>query len=163
MTIEEYAKGILDEHGCDEYTYGDESAENVLKDLKEAYPNGMVFGYVDVANTIKKMSKPHLIIRRPFCVTWETDSCCDGFDCDTFEEAKSDALETLAQWEMEEIATWKNKTPTEEEKENWDYMIYNCVAYVQKYNPIMDEYEEYWFPTDEELKEIGWVAFDEQD
>ena len=164
MTIEEYAKGILDEHGCDEYTYGDESAENVLKDLKEAYPNGMVFGYVDVANTIKKMSKPHLIERKPYRVVWETDSCCDGYDCGSFGQAKCDALDTLLMWMGEEYSRWKDcENPTEEEKEDWDYMIYNCYVYVTQYNADTDEYEDYWYPSQEELDEIGWVTFDEQD
>lgn len=160
--VEEYARKILAEHGCDEYTYGDESAETVLNDLKKGYPNGMSLPYVEVANAIKRISKPHLIERKPFCVVWDCDSFSDGMGCDTFDEAKSDAFETLIQWEVDEIQNWKSQNPTEEEKENWDYMIYNSISYVKKYNENTDEYEDYWYPSDEELKEIGWCLWDEQ-
>lgn len=163
--VEEYARKILAEHGCDEYTYGDESAEAVLKDLKEAYKDGMSFPYVEVANAIKRISKPHLIERKPFCVMFDTDSFCDGFECDSFEYAKDEAIETLIDWMVEEYSNWEdddNHIPTEQEKENWDYMIYNCSVYVEKYNEDTDEYEDYWYPSDEELKEIGWVTIDER-
>lgn len=159
--VEEYARKILTEHGCDEYTYGDEKAERVLEDLKEGYPNGMSFQYVEVANAIKRISKPHLIERKPFCVVYETDSFIDGFECDTFEEAKDDAIKTLVQWMVDEQSDWKSDNPIEEEKENWDYMIYNCSSYVKKYNADTDEYEDYWYPSAEELEEIGWILYGE--
>lgn len=159
--VEEYARKILSEHRCDEYTYGDETAETILKDIKEEYPNGMQFPYVEVANAIKRISKPKMIERKPFCVVWNTDSFCDGMECDTFEEAKGIALETLINWEMEEFSAWKSAEPTEKESEDWDYMIYNCESFVLKYDADKDEYEDYWYPSDEELDEIGWCLWEE--
>ena len=52
MNIREYAKKILDDHGCDQYTYGGEFSKHILNDLKTEYPNGMEFPYIDVANAI---------------------------------------------------------------------------------------------------------------
>lgn len=161
MTVEEYAKHILESHGCDEYTYGDEKVETILEDLKTEYPNGMEYPYVEVANAIKMMSKPKLIERKPFLLVIDTDSCCDGCECDTFEQAKEGAFDNYYWW-MCEVATWKDKdNPTDEEKEDWNYMIYNTSAWVKKYNPDTDEYEDYWNPSDEELEEIGWCLWEE--
>ena len=159
--VEEYARKILAEHGCDEYTYGDESAETVLNDLKKEYPNGMGLPYVEVANAIKRISKPHLIERKPFLAWYTTDSFSDAMGCDTFEEAKEVVFETLINWEMEEFSGWESAEPTENEIENWDYMIYNCESFVQKYNADTDEYEDYWYPSDDELDEIGWCLWEE--
>ena len=43
-----------------------------------------------------------------------------------------------------------------QEREDFNYMICNCSVRVDKYNPNTDEYEEYWEPSSEELKNIGW-------
>ena len=164
-TVENYAMQILSENGCDCYTYGGEYAKHVLEDLKEGYPDGMEFPYVDVANAILTISRPTPITRSPYHVTWETDNCCDGFDCESFESAKCAALDTLIEWEMEESQDWSfdpetyKSQPTEEQKENWDYMIYNCGVSVYKYNPQTDEYDEVWSPSEEELDSIGWKLF----
>ena len=159
--IEEYARKILADHDCDEYTYWGHDGEHIIKHLKEAYPNGMSFNYVQVANAIMRISKPKMIERKPFCVVWDTDSFCDGMGCDSFEEAKDDAFETLIQWMCDEQSNWKGKKPTKKEKEDWDYMIYNSNSYVQKYNEETDEYEDYWYPSEEELEEIGWKLYGE--
>lgn len=161
MKVEEYARKILAEHGCDEYTYWCTDGEQIIRDLKEAYPNGMEYSYVQVANAIMRISKPTMIERKPYCVVWETDSFCDGMYCDSFEVAKDDAFETLIQWMCDEQSEWHGEKPTKKEKENWDYMIYNSISYVQKYNEDTDEYDEYWYPSEEELEEIGWKAYDE--
>ena len=52
MELNKYAKNILAENGCDEYTYGDEPVETILEDLKWKYKDGMQYGYnyVEVAN-----------------------------------------------------------------------------------------------------------------
>lgn len=59
-TINEYAMDILKEHGCDEYTYGGNhdfcKPERIAEDLKTAYPNGMAYPYMDVANAIREIS-----------------------------------------------------------------------------------------------------------
>ena len=161
--INEYALNILKEHGCDCYTYGGEFAKHCLADLKEAYPNGMEYPYVDVANAILAMSRPMPIVRKSYKVVWDNESCCDGHGCDTFEIAKSDVEEILVNWIVEEVATWKNNKPSAENIENFNYMIYNCNAWVEKYNPDTDEYEEYWFPNDEFLKSIGWEEIKEEE
>ncbi len=156
MTLEEYAKDILYSHGCDEYTYGGEWSKHVLDDLKEAYPDGMEFPYVDVANAILSMSRPKPIVREPWLVHWWTDDCDDGFGCTSFDEAKECSFAVLVNWidsEYEEYA---------EDPESINYMIYNCGAEVMKYNPMTDEYEEYWYPSHEELKEIGWELREEE-
>lgn len=161
MKVEEYARKILAEHNCNEYTYWGTEGERIIRDLKEAYPNGMEYSYVQVANAIMRISKPKMIERKPFSVVWDTDSFSDGMYCDSFEEAKDDAFETLIQWMCDEQSEWHGKKPTKKEKEKWDYMIYNSISYVTKYNEDTDEYDEYWYPSDEELAEIGWKAYDE--
>lgn len=153
MTLEEYAKDILYSHGCDEYTYGSEESEHILDDLKEAYPDGMEYPYVDVANAILAMSRPKPIVREPWHVHWWSDECDGGFGRESFEEAKESVFDTLVTWVVE---------AQDDSAEDFDYMIYNFGAEVMKYNPMTDEYEEYWYPSNEELKEIGWEFKEEE-
>ena len=156
-SVEDYAKKILVDAGCDEYTYGGEFSKYVLRDLKEAFPNGMEFPYVDVANAILAISRARPIKRAPWLMVWDTDSCCDDIECESFEQAKGEAEDTLIIWMCDERDTWKDVfIPTEEELENYNYMIYNCSVRVDKYNPDTDEYEEYWEPSYEDEELIGW-------
>ena len=60
-TIHEYAKKILSDHDCNEYSYGDDTTETVLSDLKIAYPDGMEYPYESVAQAIKDISKPRYV------------------------------------------------------------------------------------------------------
>ena len=161
MTLNEYAKKILADHNCDIYTYGGEFSKYVLDDLKEEYPDGMEYPYVDVANAILEMSRPEPIKRAKWQMVWDTDSCCDGCYFDTFEAAKASAEDTLIEWEMEEVQGWTGYDPTDEQIDSWNYMIYNCSVEVRKYNPDTDEYEEYWYPSYEDVKNLGWVTWDE--
>ena len=158
MTIEEYAKKILADHGCDEYTYGNESrSEQVIEDLKKGYPDGMEFPYIDVANAILAMSRPKPIVRAPYQVVWNTDDCTDGFGSESIEAAKNEVMDTYLKWKVWCQEEWEDiYYPTEEELDDYNYMINENYAYVQKYNPDTDEYEEEWWPSDEDLKKIGW-------
>ena len=157
MGVIEYARKILSDHNCNEYTYGGEESKKVLDDLKEGYPNGMEYPYLCVANAILAISKPELIKKKPYLVVWNTDSCCDGFYADSFEHAKADMEDLYIEWETQETFSWKDiLNPSEEQIENWDYMIDNCYCHIDKYNFETDEYEEYYYPSDEELRKIGW-------
>ena len=153
MTLEEYAKKILTDAGCDEYTYGGKLADKLLDDLKEAFkPEEMEYPYVDVANAILAMSKPKPIKRAPWMMIWNTDDCTDGEGCDSYEDAVNVALNICEIW-ME--FNWDNP-PTQENVDDWNYMIGENYCFIRQYNPQTDEYEgEYWVP-DEKLKEIGW-------
>ena len=162
--INDYAMDILTKNGCDCYTYGGEQSAHLLDDLKEAYPDGMEYGYgyVEVANAILAISKPEPIIRKEYRVVYDTDSVCDGYDMDSYETAKESALDILAEWAVQERATWASDTPTDEERERWDYMIYNCGAWVEKYNKITDEYQFEWEPSDLDVQCIGWLLYEEE-
>lgn len=156
MSVEEYAKKILEEHGCDIYTYDGEYSRRLLDDLKEEYPNGMDFPYIDVANAILAISRPVPIIRSPWKVIWDTDSCCDSFSAESFEEAENAALDTYILWMCQEVSEWKSEIPSEQERENWNYMIYNCDVSIAKYNPQTDEYDICKEFSEQELEDIGW-------
>lgn len=164
MTVQEYAKQILAEHGCDEYTYGGEWSKYVLDDLKEEYPNGMEFPYVEVANAIIEMSKVKPIERKPWMMCFDAESFCDGIGFDSFDSAKCDAEDTLINWMVEERNNWKDVFhPTEEELERYNYMICNCSVDVRKYNPDTDEYDEYWYPSYEDEEALGWKELTMED
>ena len=157
MTIEEYAKHILEENDCDIYTYGGENSKHVLHDLKEAYCVGdLAYPYIDVANAILAMSRPKPIMRDPYRVLWDNEHSCDGHGSNSLEEAKDSALEILTNWIVEAQAEWNSDTPTEDEKDNFNCMIWNCSVSVEEYNPATDEYEEVWSPSDDDLAQIGW-------
>ena len=167
--IKAYAQRILKEHGCDEHSYWGTDGKTIVNDLKEAYPNGMEFPYVDVANAILVLSKPKLIVRKPYMMVFNTESCTDGIEFDSLEAAKNDALDTLILWMTEirqenkissnDLSTWSEKA-----KEDWDYMIYNCSVEVRKYDPKTDEYDFYepiWEPSYEDEEVVGWIPTDE--
>ncbi len=156
-TIKDYAKKILKDSGCDIYSYGNsEMREFLLQDLKEAYPDGMEYPYIDVANAILAISKPRPIVRKKYKLIYNTENDTDGIEYDSLEMAKDAAIEILVEWMIEEQTKWKNGEPTEEQKNDWNYMVHNCYVEVFKYNKDMDEYEEYWEPSYEDEKEIGW-------
>lgn len=161
MTVEEYARKILSDHGCDEYSYGGEQAKYVLKDLKEAYPNGMEYPYIEVANSILSITKERPLVRHPYMMIWDNDSDCDGIGCDSLVAAQCSAEDTLVEWMTQTRTEWKDLfNPTEEELEDYNYMICSCSAHVGKYNPDTDEYEEYWWPDEDE---IGWKELTMED
>ena len=164
-SVEAYALAILAEHGCDCYTYGGESGAYVLKDLKEGYPDGMKYPYVDVANAILAISRMRPIYRAPYRMVWDNDSCCDGIDCESFDEAKAQAEDTLVEWMVQERNEWKDPfCPTEDELDNYNYMICSCSCSVYKYDPDADEYEEAEDALDYEAEEsIGWKELTMED
>lgn len=99
-------------------------------------------------------------------MVWETECCVDSIDYETLEEAKANAIETLYFWMKSQVID--NKYPmnpkewNEKQIEEWDYMIYNCGVSIRdktKYND--KDFGEIWEPSNEELKEIGWVLYEE--
>ena len=164
--VREYAEEVLKKHGCDEHSYYGVSGETTIGDLKEAYPDGMKYPYVDVANEILAISKPEKIYRAPYRMVFDMGHSVDGIDFESFDAAHNDALETLVQWmceftmehkiESNDISTW-----TKDQIEEWDYMIYDCSVCVTKYDPDTDEYYTCWEPSYADEEEIGWVPTEE--
>lgn len=154
--VEEYALKILHDHDCDEYTYGETKGETIINDLKQAYPNGMEFPYIEVCNAIIAISKRKPLERAPYRMIYDCDTggFIDGIDCQTLEEAKDEAFKTLNIW-MESESCWTNKTKAKQ-IEDWNYMIENDGVWVEEYDPETDGYEECWYPSDAELEDIGW-------
>ena len=98
-------------------------------------------------------------------VLWDTDNCCDSFESPSFGQAKQDALDLLLEWESQEMCTWHSTRPLPDQIDDWNYMIDNCCVEVIEYDDDSDEnceaYHTVWEPSDEDLKQIGWVYFDE--
>lgn len=164
--VSAYALKVLSDAGCNCYTYDGEYASKIMDDLKQGFPGGMKYPYIEVANAILSISRPPLIYRSPFKVIWETDDACDSYDAVSLEAAKTSAIETLIQWEQEESEGWAflpdgTPNPTAKQKESWDYMVYNCIVRVAQYNPSTDEYDDIWDPDDNDLLGIGWHTFEE--
>lgn len=160
--INQYAMKILSDAGCDIYTYGGEFSKHILDDLKTAFPDGMEYPYVDVANAILAVSRPQPIERKPFRVIWNTVNDTDGIDCDSLEEAKGLATDILIGWMIEELNGKTSATLSEEERDSWNYMIYNCYTEIYKYDPDTDEYEEFYSLSEEEEEAIGFKLIGEQ-
>ena len=164
MTIEEYARKILADHGCDEYTYGGEWSKHTLDDLKQAYPDGMEFPYVDVANAINAMSKVKPIERKPWMMCFDAGSFCDGIGFDSFGAAEANADDTLVEWMCQERHSWKDCfCPTDDELDAYNYMICNNSVEVRRYNPNTDEYDVFWSPSYEVEEQIGWKELTRED
>lgn len=159
--VKAYAEKILQEHRCNEYSYYGVNGEEIIRDLKEAYPDGMKYPYIDVANAIMLISKPKLITRSPYRMIFDLGHTVDGIDFDTLEEAQDDAIETLINWMCDFYSEHHISEPdktkwTEEQQEDWDMMINECSTCVAQYDPDKDEYKVVWYPSGQKKKEIGW-------
>lgn len=159
MTLNEYAKKILSDAGCNEYTYGGEYSKHIMDDLKEAFPNGMEYPYIDVANEILSMSRPEPVKKAKYHMVFDMLDNIDGIDCDSLEEAKDQLYNTYCDWMAETQRRWKSDAPTEEEKNYWNTMIDSFCCWIDKYNSMTDEYETCYEASREELENIGWKEF----
>lgn len=166
MDIKEYAKKILEENDCDIYTYGGEGASEIMHDLIEAYmPQDLEYSYLEVANAILAMSRPRPIVRSPYRVAYVMDNFYDTLDVvlNDLEEAKKFTIGLFCDWIQKErkAIAWFDGEPTKLQAQEWDYMICDRSAVVEKYNPNTDDYEELWYPSDGELSAIGWKGVEE--
>lgn len=111
----------------------------------------------------------------PYRMIYDGDHFIDGTDCASLEAAIGAAKDTLIMWQQEEWAEkkweWDDKAccyhPTEEQIEDWDYMIDNMGCYVVEYTGD-EEYDGYtsleyavWPKTDQDLEEIGWMHWED--
>ena len=83
----------------------------------------------------------------------------------SIENARNLALSTYAGWMTEEMEKWADiNDPTEKEKEHWNFMIEDCVAYIEKYNPATAKFDiispEDGQITNGDLLSIGWVEYE---
>lgn len=101
--------------------------------------------------------------KAPFKVIWDNGDCIDSIDCNSIEEAKDTALTILQCWIESEFSEWEDVQPTEEEKENFDYMIYNCYVEIVEYNKETKDYDECKVLTDNDYNSIGWISFEEKE
>lgn len=107
----------------------------------------------------------------PYDTIWDGDSFIDGQKHESLESAICDAEDTLCQWMADEMWGWEfdEKTgfpkPTQEQIENWDYMIYNCGSYVVPFDYEIGEYAEIddavWPRTDEDTDKLGWMLWED--
>ena len=147
LNLNQYALKILLDNDCDCYTYGNCDSEDVMNDLKYAYPNGeLEYTYLEVANAILSISRPRPIERKPYAVYFETEDNSDGIVANTFEEAQ-EKLNNI-------YKGWLEVAP--EDIDEYNSMIENCYAEIHKYNPNTDEYEEFWSPDDKYLDALGF-------
>lgn len=164
MTAEEFAAKLLADNGCNEHTYCGAFGAQLMKDLKNEFPDGMPepFTYLEIANAILSMSRPEPIERAPFKVMWGNGGGCGSIARDTLESAIETAESVLAGWIVQEQAGWESDVPTQTEADDFNYMIDNCSANVWEYDPKKDTYRPLWEPPDDLLESIGWVEISAQ-
>ena len=113
---------------------------------------------------IISVSRMKPIDRPRWKVLWDTADCCDSYTTQSLEQGKLDALDTLIMWMSEQRNTWADVfCPTEDELEDYNYMIFNSSVGVSRYNNMTDEYEDFWTPSDKELENIGWKELTMED
>lgn len=112
----------------------------------------------------------------PYRMIYDGDSFIDGEDCESLEDAIGRAQDVLVMWMQEECYEkkwqWDEENcryhPTEEQIEDWDYMIYNMGCYVVEYTGD-EEYDGYtsiddavWPRSQDDLDEIGWMLWEDR-
>lgn len=179
MNIREYAEKLLKEFGCALDCYKGEWAKYALPDMQElSKERDIPFPLESVAKVIIEIgneqpdppSKGH----KQFCMIFDVGHSVDGIEFDTFEAAKTDAIDTLINWMAEETVGWKTETsedgisvfphPTNEQIESWDDMINTCSVYVVEWDETKNGWQdadEAWFPSHEDEKGIGWMEWEQ--
>lgn len=77
---------------------------------------------------------------------YDGDSFIDGIEFDDFESAKATAEDILVEWSTQC-----------ESDEDHDYMVCNCMTWVEEYDEENDEWVDIWYPSDEFCESIGFV------
>lgn len=104
-----------------------------------------------------------------YMMIYDGGSFIDGIGYDSLQEAINAAEDTLCEWEAEQQGTWNMEddkpSPTQEQIDAWDSMIYDCSCYVVEWDYENWEYPgaDYavWPTSDEDLENLGWVTYDE--
>jgi len=148
-----YAKELLEQYECKESAYKGVDLEKIESELKEDFPEGMPFPYGDVAKSLREIGDavpdPQ---KKPFMMLWSNDSCADGVEYETLEEAKNGAFGCLESWmEVAEL-----EYPQDDEQ--WNNMLETCSVSVVQLNEETGEHDiEIWELSDDDAKEIGWI------
>lgn len=184
MTIREYTIQLLKDYNCElncyaelRYWNGQElhsGYEDAYKDLQAAaeqdgksYPFSIEAIARELVSIGNEQPLPPRKGHKKYCMIFDTDSDCAGVEFDDFEAAKSDMIDTYINWAVEEMRDWTTNAkgelnPTEEQIENYDYMIDNCCCYIVEWDDELDDYEDsdnaYWLPQ-QELDEIGYIEW----
>jgi len=97
----------------------------------------------------------------PYKVIWDNGECCDGFECDTFEEAEARVWDIYDGWAEAMYYELVNKDFSDEALEDWNRMIFECWVEIYEYDPDTDRYEECWFPPDADFEKVGPFGWNE--
>lgn len=185
MNIREYTLHLLKSCGCDLNCYAETSYvkgheihsgfTDALNDLKSMVEAGEKYDFPleDIAKELVAIGNEQPLPPRRghklFSMVYDMGDTVDGVEHDTFEAAKDDALETLANWVAEEQKCWKvdeNGTPhpTERQVESWDKMIEDYCVYIVRWDDEANDYEscdDAWYPSSEDEKDTDWLYWEE--
>lgn len=150
--VDKYSKYLLKTHHCSDACYRNESMTTIRGDIERVYPDGLEYPVEAVVCSIHRM---HNSINFPepsqFHMVYDTGDAVSGIEHETFDGAKADVFDTLCEWQSQFSGS----------PDDWDMMIEESSTHVTKYNPETEEYDDYWFPSEEELRNIYWVRYDE--
>lgn len=174
MTVREFALRLLEECGCKLDCYKGDFAKYALPDLQEASKvREFPFSLEEIAKELiaigNEQPDPLRKGHKPFQMIFDCGHTIDGIEHDTFEDAKFDAIETLAQWMVDEKGEWAVDAngiphPTEAQIESWDQMIADCCVYVVEWDEEEGSYQDAddaWYPSAEDENEAEWLTWDE--
>lgn len=170
MNCKEYATNLLEKCGCPLDCYRDISFEVTVKDLITYYNDENIespYPIAEIAKYLKEIAdeQPMPVIKKaPYRMVFDMGHTIDGIYCESFESAKANMEDTYIQWICDETYNWKfaddgTPMPTEEQREAFNYMIYECCCWAAKLDEETGEYEDldnaYTLPEDE-LEALGW-------
>lgn len=170
MTAREKAMLLLEEEGCPLDTYRNDTKGWAFDDVQfvmKTSPDRLGgFDPIEVALELQQIGdEQHPRMKNPeWMVIWDGDSFSDSWYCESFEEAKNDAIDTLIEWQMQMVADHLN-LHSKEFIDSYNYMVTHCETHVKHREPIpvpedTDDddmgWEDYWYPSEQDLKDIGW-------
>lgn len=172
MTLREYTENLLRECGCDFDCYkGEYGEQHALEHMEEyAKEHELMFPIEDIAKELiaigNEQTEPLRKGHKEYKMVFDMVDSIDGIEFDSFEAAKADMEDTYVNWMTYECHHWKIvdgiPLPTEEQIEDYDYMIENFCCWIVKWVDELGDYEDidygYTLPQ-EELEALGWMEW----
>jgi len=96
-----------------------------------------------------------------YTVVYDTENFCDGFDCDSYDDAVGSVLNILMAWMYDGELTWHpcdETIPTEEQLDDWNYFINSNEVRIYRHvagTECLDE-DIVWYMDQDDVEEIGW-------
>lgn len=97
-----------------------------------------------------------------YTVVYDTETFCDGFERNSYEDAVGSALDILMEWMLADAdITWRPQdgtVPSQLQVDDWNYFINNNEVRIYKHiaGEDFDDDDIVWYMDSKDVEPIGW-------